>query len=44
MAQVIEGAEKYQLQHPRIAAARPESEFKGTEEAIAMAVITPPIT
>jgi pyruvate kinase len=39
MAQVIEGAEKYQLTHTR---ARPrvlEGNFRGTEEAIAMAVM-----
>jgi pyruvate kinase len=38
MAQVIVGAEKYQLQHPRFRQRATESEFKGTEEAIAMAV------
>ncbi|MBV8784307.1 MAG: pyruvate kinase [Gammaproteobacteria bacterium] len=38
MAQVIEGAEKYQLTHPRTRQRAVESEFRGTEEAIAMAV------
>jgi pyruvate kinase len=38
MAQVIEGAEKYQLTHSRIRH-RTEGQFKGTEEAIAMAVM-----
>ncbi len=38
MAQVIEGAEKYQLTHPRTRQRAVESEFGGTEEAIAMAV------
>ncbi len=38
MAQVIEGAEKYQLQHSRTRH-RVEGYFKGTEEAIAMAVM-----
>jgi pyruvate kinase len=38
MAQVIEGAEKYQLAHTR-ARHRVEGNFKGTEEAIAMAVM-----
>ncbi|MBV9344861.1 MAG: pyruvate kinase [Gammaproteobacteria bacterium] len=38
MAQVIEGAEKYQLTHPRARQRAVEGEFKGTEEAIAMAV------
>ena len=38
MAQVIVGAEKYQLTHPRSRQRAPESEFQGTEEAIAMAV------
>jgi len=39
MAQVIEGAEKYQLTHPRARQRAVEGEFKGTEEAIAMAVM-----
>ncbi|MGH7690930.1 MAG: pyruvate kinase, partial [Gemmatimonadaceae bacterium] len=38
MAQVIEGAEKYQLTHSR-SRHRTEGQFKGTEEAIAMAVM-----
>src|SRR5579864_7869355 len=38
MAQVIEGAEKYQLTHTR-SRHRVEGQFKGTEEAIAMAVM-----
>jgi len=38
MAQVIVGAEKYQLTHPRARQRTVEGEFKGTEEAIAMAV------
>jgi pyruvate kinase len=38
MAQVIEGAEKYQLTHSR-ARHRSEGQFKGSEEAIAMAVM-----
>ena len=39
MAQVIEGAEKYQLTHPRWRQRAPEGQqFQGTEEAIAMAV------
>jgi pyruvate kinase len=38
MAQVIEGAEKYQLTHTRTRH-RVEGQFKGTEEAIAMAVM-----
>ncbi len=38
MAQVIEGAEKYQLTHTR-ARHRVEGQFKGTEEAIAMSVM-----
>jgi pyruvate kinase len=38
MANVIEGAEKYQLTHSRIRH-RTEGQFKGTEEAIAMAVM-----
>lgn len=38
MAQVIEGAEKYQLTHSRTRH-RVEGHFKGTEEAIAMAVM-----
>jgi pyruvate kinase len=39
MAQVIEGAEKYQLQHPRSRQRALEGVFKGSEEAIAMAVM-----
>jgi pyruvate kinase len=39
MAQVIEGAEKYQLTHPRARHRVNEGQFKGTEEAIAMAVM-----
>ena len=39
MAQVIEGAEKYQLTHPRSRQRMVESEFQGTEEAIARAVM-----
>jgi pyruvate kinase len=39
MAQVIEGAEKYQLNHPRARQRTVEGVFKGTEEAIAMAVM-----
>ncbi|HYM43926.1 MAG TPA: pyruvate kinase [Steroidobacteraceae bacterium] len=39
MAQVIEGAEKYQLTHPRSRQRSVEGEFKGTEEAIARAVM-----
>jgi pyruvate kinase len=39
MAQVIEGAEKYQLTHPRARQRMVEEVFKGTEEAIAMAVM-----
>jgi len=39
MAQVIEGAEKYQLNHPRTRQRTVEGVFKGTEEAIAMAVM-----
>jgi pyruvate kinase len=39
MAQVIEGAEKYQLTHPRLRQRVIEGEFQGTEEAIAMAVM-----
>jgi pyruvate kinase len=39
MAQVIEGAEKYQLTHPRSRQRLIEGEFRGTEEAIAMAVM-----
>ncbi|HEV2287270.1 MAG TPA: pyruvate kinase, partial [Steroidobacteraceae bacterium] len=39
MAQVCEGAEKYQLTHPRTRQRTPEGVFKGTEEAIAMAVM-----
>ncbi len=38
MAQVIEGAEKYQLTHTR-SRHRVEGQFKGSEEAIAMAVM-----
>jgi len=39
MAQVIEGAEKYQLTHSRARHRSEEGQFKGTEEAIAMAVM-----
>ncbi|HYL02117.1 MAG TPA: pyruvate kinase [Steroidobacteraceae bacterium] len=39
MAQVIEGAEKYQLTHPRSRQRALEAQFKGSEEAIAMAVM-----
>ena len=39
MAQVIEGAEKYQLTHSRARHRTIEGQFKGTEEAIAMAVM-----
>ncbi len=39
MAEVIEGAEKYQLTHPRSRQRALESTFKGSEEAIAMAVM-----
>jgi pyruvate kinase len=39
MAQVIVGAEKYQLTHPRTRQRANESQFKGSEEAIAMAVM-----
>jgi len=39
MAQVIEGAEKYQLTHPRARQRSVEGVFRGTEEAIAMAVM-----
>jgi pyruvate kinase len=39
MAQVIEGAEKYQLTHPRGRQPPVEGVFKGTEQAIAMAVM-----
>jgi len=39
MAEVIEGAEKYQLTHPRARQRSVEGVFKGTEEAIAMAVM-----
>jgi pyruvate kinase len=39
MAQVIEGAEKYQLTHSRARHRSVEGQFKGTEEAIAMAVM-----
>ncbi len=38
MAEVIEGAEKYQLTHTR-SRHRVDGQFKGTEEAIAMAVM-----
>jgi pyruvate kinase len=38
MAEVIEGAEKYQLTHAR-SRHRTEGQFKGSEEAIAMAVM-----
>jgi len=38
MAQVIEGAEKYQLRHDRVRH-RAEGQFKSQEEAIAMAVM-----
>jgi pyruvate kinase len=39
MAQVIEGAEKYQLTHPRARQRTVEGVFRGSEEAIAMAVM-----
>jgi len=39
MAQVIEGAEKYQLTHTRPRQRIKEGQFQGTEEAIAMAVM-----
>jgi pyruvate kinase len=39
MAQVIEGAEKYQLTHTRSRHRIKEGQFQGTEEAIAMAVM-----
>jgi len=39
MAQVIEGAEKYQLTHNRSRQRVVEGQFKGSEEAIAMAVM-----
>jgi pyruvate kinase len=39
MAQVIEGAEKYQLTHSRARHRVVEGQFRGTEEAIAMAVM-----
>jgi len=39
MAEVIEGAEKYQLTHPRSRQRIVEGVFRGTEEAIAMAVM-----
>ena len=39
MAQVIEGAEKYQLTHPRSRQRVVEGEFRSTEEAIARAVM-----
>jgi len=38
MAQVIVGAEKYELTHPPARRRATEGEFQGTEEAIAMAV------
>jgi pyruvate kinase len=39
MAQVIEGAEKYQLTHPRSRQRTAPGDFRSTEEAIAMAVM-----
>jgi pyruvate kinase len=39
MVQVIEGAEKYQLSHPRSRQRALEGQFEGTEQAIAMAVM-----
>jgi pyruvate kinase len=39
MAQVIEGAEKYELTHSRARHRAVEGQFKGNEEAIAMAVM-----
>src|SRR6201998_4978457 len=39
MAEVIEGAEKYQHTHPRARQRTVEGVFTGTEEAIAMAVM-----
>jgi pyruvate kinase len=39
MAEVIEGAEKYEFSHNRTRHRSPEGEYKGTEEAIAMAVM-----
>ena len=39
MAQVIEGAEKYQLTHDRARQRGAEGQFEGSEEAIAMAVM-----
>jgi len=39
MAQVIEGAEKYQLTHSRSRHRAVDGQFKGSEEAIAMAVM-----
>ncbi len=39
MAQVIEGAEKYQLTHSRARQRSSADQFRGTEEAIAMAVM-----
>jgi len=39
MAQVIEGAEKYQLTHTRARQRAMEGQFRSTEEAIAMAVM-----
>ena len=41
MADVIAGAEKYQLTHPRARQRSVEGVFRGTEEAIAMAVMYP---
>jgi pyruvate kinase len=41
MAQVIEGAEKYELTHRFARHRNAEGEFRGTEEAIAMAVMYP---
>jgi pyruvate kinase len=38
MAQVIVGAEKYQLSHPGLRQRAAEGEFRGSEQAIAMAV------
>jgi pyruvate kinase len=39
MVQVIEGAEKYQLSHPRSRQRALEGQFEGSEQAIAMAVM-----
>jgi pyruvate kinase len=39
MVQVIEGAEKYQLSHPRSRQRALEGQFESTEQAIAMAVM-----